>query len=169
MTPTPPLRIPAAARLEAGVTLLEMLIVVAIIALVTGVSYPSISSGLDNLRLSSAADGIAGFLDLALSRADRKQVIVEIAISRKDNALLFRSVPNATFQRFDLPEGISIDRVLPEVDPARPDLIRRYVVYPGGAVPPVAVSIANARGRRRLVRLNPLTGVPQVDRLEDRK
>ena len=38
-----------------GVTLLEMLIVVALIGLLAGISFPSVSAGLETLRLASAA------------------------------------------------------------------------------------------------------------------
>ena len=45
-----------------GVTLIEMLIVVAIIGLIAGISFPAVSSGVDSLRLVSASDSLVSLL-----------------------------------------------------------------------------------------------------------
>jgi prepilin-type N-terminal cleavage/methylation domain-containing protein len=147
-----------------GVTLLEMMIVVAIIAIITGISFPSIAAGLDNLRIGASAAGVAGFLDAAAANADRRQAVVEIVISRPDNALLLRSTDPALAKRFDLPEGTRIERVLPEVPSIGRDQARRFVIYPGGAVPAIGVEIVNERGSRRLVRIHPITGVAVIEK-----
>jgi hypothetical protein len=34
---------------------------------------------------------------------------------------------------------------------------------PGGAIPGIGVQIANRRGGRRIVRLDPMTGFPRVE------
>src|SRR5271157_3151118 len=51
-------RLPALAS-QRGVTMIEMLVVVAVLAIVVGVSIPSISAGLDSIRLASTGDAIA--------------------------------------------------------------------------------------------------------------
>src|ERR1700679_2938369 len=79
---------------QAGVTLIEMLIVVTLIALVAGISFPSIASGVESLRLRSASDSMVAFLNTALDRADRRQQAVEIRISPKENLLTARSADN---------------------------------------------------------------------------
>jgi prepilin-type N-terminal cleavage/methylation domain-containing protein len=147
-------------RLEAGITLIEMMIVVTIIALIAGVSYPSITSGLDSLRLRSASNSIVTLLNTALDRADRRQQAVEILISPKENAITARSVDPGFNHHVDLQDGIHITSVLPaaEVDPAE---TRRFLLYPGGTVPRIAIEIANSSGRKRLVSIDPVTGVPQ--------
>ena len=43
---------------ERGVTLLEMLIVVALMGLIAGLSYPSVAAGLDTLRMRTASDQV---------------------------------------------------------------------------------------------------------------
>jgi hypothetical protein len=42
---------------------------------------------------------------------------------------------------------------------------RRFVVYPGGTVPRLGVEIASSRGVRQIVRIDPITGVPQVEKV----
>jgi prepilin-type N-terminal cleavage/methylation domain-containing protein len=151
----------ARSRLEAGITLIEMMIVVTIIALVAGVSYPSITSGLDSLRLRSATNSIVSLLNTALDRADRRQQAVEILISPKEEAIIARSVDPGFNHRIELQDAIRITSVLPaaEVDPAE---TRRFLLYPGGTVPRIAIELTNSSGRKRLVSIDPVTGVPQA-------
>jgi prepilin-type N-terminal cleavage/methylation domain-containing protein len=142
-----------------GVTLLEMLIVVTLMALVAGISYPSVASGVNSLRLRAASDGIVGFLNTAIDRAERRQQAIQILISPRDNLMTARS-PDLGFNRqFDLPGAIRIVSVLPNSGIA-PDEPRTFLIYPGGTVPAIGVEIANQDGRRRLVRIDPITGVP---------
>jgi len=39
-------------------------------------------------------------------------------------------------------------------------------LLPGGNVPRIGIEIVNRKGLRRLVRVNPMTGVPEVQMLE---
>ena len=45
-----------AGKTEAGVTLVELVVVVALIALLVGISFPAMSSGVDSLRLNAATN-----------------------------------------------------------------------------------------------------------------
>jgi prepilin-type N-terminal cleavage/methylation domain-containing protein len=144
---------------QAGVTLIEMMIVVTIIALVAGLTYPSIAAGFDSLRLRSASNSIVSFLDTALDRADRRQQVVEIRISPRENALIARSADLGFVRRLDIPDGIHIAAVTPAIE-GEADEPRRFLVYPGGAVPRISVELANQEGRHRWVTIDPVTGVP---------
>jgi prepilin-type N-terminal cleavage/methylation domain-containing protein len=145
-----------------GVTLLELLIVVALIALVTGMSYAPVAAGVETLRLRAASDVVLSFLSAALDRAERKQAVVEVQILPVDNVLLART-SDLTFQkRVDLPEGMKIARITPEIPGADPRAVRRFLIYPGGAIPQVSVELVNNKGRRRTVSLDPLTGTPRA-------
>ena len=151
-------------RVQAGVTLVELLIVVALVGLLVGITFPSISAGLDSLRLTSAADSLAGFFNAALVRAERRQQPLEVTISKTDRVLSMRSTEPGFLRRLEMPEGVLIRAVLPELPVDAP--VRSFLLYPGGTVPRVGVEIENQRGARRLVRLDPITGVPQVERPE---
>ena len=48
---------------RAGVTLIEMMIVVALIALIAAVTFPAVSAGVDTLRLNQAAGGLVSFFN----------------------------------------------------------------------------------------------------------
>lgn len=153
---------------RAGVTLMELLIVVALISLLVGVSFPTVSAGIDTLRLAGAADSIAAFLNGALNRAERRQEVVEVSIWRQENRLLLRSTTPGFQRELTMPEGIEIAAVLPEL----PDQMageagpRRFLLLPGSTAPRVGIVLASARGARRTVRIDPITGTPQIEATE---
>ena len=151
-----------AAASNRGVTLLELLIVMTLIALVAGVSYPSVASGIEALRLRSAGDAIVSFINTAVDRADRRQQAVEIVVSPADNALLVCSADLGFARRLDVPEPVRI-AIRSEVPGADPTLPRRFLIYPGSAPPRIAIEIAMPQGRKRVVTLDPLTGFPRLD------
>jgi prepilin-type N-terminal cleavage/methylation domain-containing protein len=151
---------------NSGVTLVEMLVVVALISLMVGISFPAITSGIDSLRLNAATNGVVSFLDYGLSRAERRQQVVEITISKADNSLEMRSSEPGFVRKMQMPEGVSIVQVLPRLpeQPADgPDAKRNFLLYPGGTVPPLGVQLINRRNVQRVVRVDPITGVPHVE------
>lgn len=150
-----------------GVTLVEMMIVLLIISLMAGISFPAISSGVESLRLRSAGEEAASMFTGAMNRAERRRVAVEITVVPVDNAIVLTSVEPG-FRKYFQPEGgVLISTVLPRLtSSADPRMPRRFLVYPGGAVPRIGVVLSNARGARRLVRLDPITGVAESRLLE---
>ena len=148
-----------------GITLVELLVVVAIISLMIGITFPAITSGIDSLRLNGATNAVVSFFNSGLSRAERRQQVVEITISKAENALAMRSSEAGFFRKLALPEGISITHVLPEL-PEQPDGPRSFLLYPGGTVPRIGVQLINRRNVERIVRVDPITGVPRVERVE---
>lgn len=151
---------------EAGLTLIEMMVVVLLISLMVGISYPAITSGIDSLRLKAAANGVVSFLDAGLNRAERRQQTVEISISKADNSLEMRSSEPGFYRKMSLPDGISIVQVLPPLPEQSADGLnaeRDFLMYPGGAVPPLGVELMNRRNVQRVVRVDPITGVPRLE------
>ncbi|MFN7937477.1 MAG: prepilin-type N-terminal cleavage/methylation domain-containing protein [Bryobacteraceae bacterium] len=146
---------------RAGVTLIEMLLVVTLIGLMVGISFPAISSGVDSLRLTTAADSTATFLNSALNRAERRQQVMEVTISKQQGKLTLRSTEAGFTREFTMPTGVSITAVLPDHHDSTSD--RHVFLYPGGTVPRVGVELSNKRGTRRIVRVDPMTGVPEIE------
>jgi type II secretory pathway pseudopilin PulG len=144
--------------------MLEMLIVVGLMSLVAGLSYPSVANGLATLRLRSASDSIATFLTTAVDRAERTQQAVEIVISPAENTLTALSSDAKFTRRLELTDSLRIANVLPAIanaDPEKP-VARRFVVYPGGAAPRIAIELATPGGAHRTIAVDPLTGFPRV-------
>jgi len=145
-----------------GVTLLELLIVVTIIGLMAAISFPAVSSGIESLRLASASDAIVSFLNAGLNRAHRRQEPVEVAVSTKENIVTLTSA--SLSRRLDMPSGVTIQSVWPKLQ-EETDAPRLFLLLPGGAVPRIGIEIVNRRGVHRIVRVNPMTGVPEIERV----
>ena len=149
---------------SAGVTLLEMLVVVSLIALMVGITFPSITAGMDSLRLRSAAGEVVSMFNSALTRADRLQDAVELNVSLQRRSIASRAIRSNVTRQIDLPQGIHIAHVYPEdsrwaFDESGVPVDRHFIVYPNGAVPRIVIDLTNDRGAHRIVMLDPITGV----------
>jgi len=149
-------------KTNSGVTLIELLVVVALISLMAGISFPAITSGIDSLRLNAATSSIVNFFNTGLSRAERRQQVVEITILKARNSFEMHSSEPGFVRTLAMPEGVSISAVLPQI-PDQEDVPRTFLLYPGGAVPPFGVQLLNRRNVQRIVRIDPITGVPHTE------
>jgi len=149
-------------RQQAGVTLVEMMIVVTLVALVAGLTYPSLSSGLETLRLRAASDSVVSLLNTSLERAERRQQAVEIQIWPKEGVLQARSADLGFTRRLEIPQPLRITDIVPHLPNNSDDAMRRVIVYPGGAAPGLGIEISTPAGRKRMVSVDPITGVPQA-------
>jgi len=136
--------------------------VLTLVALVTGIAFPSAVAGVESLRLRSVSDRVVNFLNTAIDRAGRRQQVIEVWIAPKDNVLIARS-PDLEFSRhLELPQGYRILAVLPpaEVNPEEP---RRFLMYPGGSIPRIGLEISNPSGNKRLVSVDPFTELTRAE------
>ncbi len=152
----------SAGKTDSGVTLIEMLVVVALIGIMIGVSFPAFTSGIDSMRLNQATTEVVSFLNAGLDRAERRQQAVEIVISRPQNFLEMRSTDSGFYRRLELPDGILISHILPEVIDGT-ETSRSFLLYPGGTVPRLGIELMNRRNVEKIVRVDPVTGVPMVE------
>ncbi len=157
-TPGPP-----SSESQRGVTLLEMLVVVGIVAILMGVSYPSIAASIDSVRLATAADSTAAFINSAINRAEQRHQVLELTIAKRPSQITLRSADPTFLRKLELPTGVRITDILP-VSLAGEDEARVFYLIPGGAAPRVGVALVNARGAKRTVRVDPITGAPEIER-----
>jgi prepilin-type N-terminal cleavage/methylation domain-containing protein len=146
---------------ERGVTLIEMLVVVAIVGILVAVMAPSVSAGLDSVRLASTGDAIASFLNAAVTHAERSESPVVVAISLEAGTISADGM-NGFARRFQVPQGITMDKVLPEGGGSEGGE-RQILIVPGGTAPAIGVEYSNRHGGRRRVQLDPMTGFPRVE------
>jgi prepilin-type N-terminal cleavage/methylation domain-containing protein len=146
---------------QGGVTLIEMMIVMAIIALMAGLTLPAVTAGIDAIRLRSAADATSGFLNQAMARCERRQQAVEIAVKRNTGRLAQISVDGTYSRELELPDGVVVLNVYPA--PLENPENRSILLYPGGSFPRIGIEIGNRRGARRLIRIDPVVGLPVVE------
>jgi prepilin-type N-terminal cleavage/methylation domain-containing protein len=140
-----------------GVTLLEMLIVVAIIAAIVSVSFPSLTAGLAGVRLSSAAGSVASFLTSALNTVDRREQAAAFVISPAENILSIFTAASGDkpSKKLAMPSGVTIEGDA-----------RRFLLFPGGACPRIVIFLRNEKGARRSIRIDPVTAVPKIERVQ---
>jgi len=139
--------------------------VMLLISILAAISYPSVNSGLDSLRINSAADSISAFLTSALNYADRRQDAVEIVISKATNTITAESVRRGYLRKLEIPEGIHIQEILPP-SPSIDEPERRFLLLPGGTVPKVGVALIGSGQKRRIVSVDPISGATIVERPE---
>ena len=135
-----------------GITLIELLVVMAIIGLLVGVSLPATSNGLSSIRLRGAASDVSTFLMSALNRAERHEQTMEIIVYPKEGKLELDSTEPGYARTLAMPPGVAIAGDAPV----------RILLMPGSAPPRVAIDLFNEKGNHRIVKLDPVTGVPEV-------
>jgi len=134
-----------------------MLVVVAIIAVIAGLSFPALSAGLAGVRLASAAGSAASFLTSAINNVERREKPAEIVISPKENriAVFTAAAGDHPVDTLSMPAGVTVEGEAPH----------RYLLFPGGAFPRISLVIRSEKGGRRSVEIDPVTAVPKIARL----
>ena len=140
-----------------------MVVVVAIIALIVGLSLPSATAGLDNVRMVSAADSVAAFLNAAVNRTERRQQPVELVVFLQEGRMTLYSGEPGFTRHLAMPEGVTIEAVLPPEESADPAQPRRILFLPGATVPGITIQLGNRRHAHRKIHLDPMTGFPRVE------
>ena len=149
---------------ESGVTLLEMIVVVALIALMIGITFPAVGAGLESLRLREGAEDVVTAFNSALIRSERLQQAMVITISPARRCVETQSLVSGTSKKVELPDGVNVISVFPSAQAAgssnsADQKDRTFLVYPDGSVPRISLDLENRRGKHRLVSLDPITGV----------
>lgn len=139
-----------------GVTLLEMMIVVTIIGIIAGISFPAVTSGLAGVRLSSAAGSTASFLTSAMNTVERREQPAAIVIAPKENQIAIYTAASAEkpANHLTMPSGITIEGDEP----------RRVLLFPGGAFPKLTLILKSEKGGTRSIQIDPVTAVPRITR-----
>ncbi len=71
-------------RTENGFTLIELMLVVALIAIIAGIGIPSFQSMILNSRLNSSANGILAALQFARSEAVTQRAVISVCPANAD-------------------------------------------------------------------------------------
>lgn len=149
---------------QRGVTLLELLVVVALASVLLAVVFPSVGAGLRTLELRSAAQRLAASARYAREQAVHRQRFYELEIDVEAGIVTVTDFSGESRRSFELPASVRVERILPEEIPrlrAREGRPRRFLFSPDGNAPAFEIVLGNDR-RQAAVRSNPLTGFPRV-------
>lgn len=144
-----------------GITLIELLVVMALISLLMGIAYPSVSRGLESVRLRMAGDDVASFLSLAMNRVEKTESPVEVRFLKSQRTIEMGG-PKTPLKTLKLPDGIGIGEIYP-VFPGEPQAERSTLLMPGAPFPRLIIELTSEGGGRRSIRIDPATGTPIID------
>ena len=149
---------------DAGVTLLELLVVLALMSLLVGLVAPRFGRATDEWRLRGAAENVSQILRYARARALYEQCyyVVEIRPSENRVWLLASSLPahagSGFVREYLLPKDIRFE----EEGAFTPSVVH-LIFSPSGAVEERTLWLRNRQGRKIAIHLNLLLGRSAVE------
>ena len=149
-------------RSEQGVTLLELLVVVALASILLALVFPSVGAGLRTLELRSAAQRLAASARYARDQAIHRQRFYELEIDAAAGTVSVGDLEQTARRSFELPASVRVERISPEE--ANGSSRRRFLFSPDGYTAAFQIVLGNER-RQVAITSNPLTGFPKVAEL----
>ena len=134
---------------HSGITLIELMVVMAILTFVTAIVTPSFSRQLDNFAVRSTGKRLVTMFRRAQLEAKVNQTAIW-AVYENRRFVFHRG--DAVFQSLELPPGVN---VVPRA-PDQSNVLVFSFLPSGQTVGPAAFSISNARGREGTVRFGGL-------------
>lgn len=151
---------------DAGFSLLELLLVTALIITATVLLAPSFSNGMRSLEMQGAARDMVTRMRQARSEAVAKQrvfrIVFENAPAEETAAYALTDDYGQPIKSFDLPRGIR-----PEWEPDAAQQALEVSFYPNGRSSGGAIKLAGDRGRKLEIQVDPITGLARVRRPEE--
>jgi type II secretory pathway pseudopilin PulG len=134
---------------HSGITLIELVVVMAILTFVTAIVTPSFSRQLDNFAVRSTGKRLVTMFRRA--QVEAKVNRTPIWAVYENRRFVFRRGQDV-FQSLELPQGVN---VVPRAADQGNSLVFSFLPS-GQTVGPAAFSISNARGRKGTVRFGGL-------------
>ena len=151
---------PQAAR---GVTLLELLVVMALASLLLALVFPAVGAGLGTLELRTSAQRLAAAAKFARDQAVYQHRLFQLVIDRDAGTVSVMDGEGNSRRSFAIPAGVRFEEILP-ADERTQSGLRRFVFFPDGGSVAFEIILGNQRRRIR-VSSDPLTGFAKVSEL----
>ena len=161
-------------------TLVEIMVVVAIIAILVGISVPTIRAYFNQAPLEKAISDLEGLCRTARAEAIVKQRSMLLTLNDGDNSLTLATAPRVvsepdevtgelvrTTEEASVLDQVTLDVELQIIEPQSLELGEDLQIrfYPNGTSHPLEVTITSGGEGYRLV-LDPVTGHAKVTNLE---
>jgi len=142
-----------------GVTLLELLIVLALATILLALVFPSIRAGMANMSLHSSAQRLAAAAKFARDQAIYRQRPFELEIDAGAGTVAVTDSSGET-RSFELPGGVRVSTILPRETESAPQ-VRSFLFSPDGSSVPFEITLENSQRSVRIA-TDPLTGFPRI-------
>ncbi|MDR1727337.1 MAG: GspH/FimT family pseudopilin [Acidobacteriota bacterium] len=147
---------------EAGFTLLELIAVVFIIALVLGISYPSMSRGSSALHLRTASRDLVNTFRFAREKAVSEQESLQLVIDRKGRKVVLADVLGTPLRTYTLPEDVRIKEMSRAgVEVGEDAMTVRFL--PSGGLESAGIRLEADGGSMMQVVADPLSGGARME------
>ena len=132
-----------------GITLLEALVAITLVALAAAISFPAASAGIESARVRAAADEAKTLLLNAQQFADRHRQAVLVQIDPATSRIAVRSADGRWSRLLNFDSRLHIDA---------PSTTFETVVQPGAALPPLSLGLVAEGGQRSGFQVGGLLG-----------
>ncbi|MCY4585617.1 MAG: prepilin-type N-terminal cleavage/methylation domain-containing protein [Bryobacterales bacterium] len=139
-------------RSDSGITLVELLVGLTIIAVILAIAWPNLTTGIDGIRLRTTVDNIAVFFTEARNVSDRLQTPVQITVLPKEDQLHAVTIDGDWRNVYELPDRIHI--IVPRETGA-------VILFPGAPTPELRLLLEAEHGPQTGLRFNIFTGVAE--------
>lgn len=145
---------PGARRAKGGFSLVELLLVMAILGILTAVVLPYLPGALESSRFRGSAVEVRATLTLArtLAVSEARNLSVAIDLDRGEYGI------DGDERKWLLPEGVRV-AVVRIGDTAAERGVVRIRFYPDGSADEAEVAISSSGGGQRRILVDPLTGM----------
>ena len=139
-------------RSDSGITLVELLVGLTIIAVILAIAWPNLTTGIDGIRLRTTVDNIAVFFTEARNVSDRLQTPVQITVLPEEDQLHAVTIDGDWRNVYELPDRIHI--IVPRETGA-------VILFPGAPTPGLRLLLEAEHGPQTGLRFNIFTGVAE--------
>jgi prepilin-type N-terminal cleavage/methylation domain-containing protein len=139
-------------RAERGITLIELLVAMAIVALMLGIAFPSMTAGLDSIVLHTDMDRAGTFFSQARLSADRLQQPVQLTSDPEKGQLTAVSVDGSWEDTLAFSSRVHV---------AFPAKKQSVILHPSTPAPQYRLLLESERGTRAGLSINIFTGTPE--------
>lgn len=159
-----------------GYSLIELIVVLAIMSLLIALVTPSLSQFLKGVELKTTAKKIGGILRYCRSEAVNQGQLVQILFSpaSREIKIQLKDISNSygggketsvLIKSYILPEGIRVERIdsIPEVSPSEMTL---FEFYPNGGSNGGSLLLENEDRSRFRIEVHFLTGMVKIVKVE---
>jgi prepilin-type N-terminal cleavage/methylation domain-containing protein len=149
-------------RHAAGMTLLELVVVITILSLMAGLVAPHMGPWLDTWKLRSAAERVAQTFRYTRARALFEQHFYVVEILPQQRLVRILQPDSAVVREFSLPDGIQIEAADAQGRGRTPEVVS-FIFPPSGEVEEKNLWLRNSQGRAVKIHLDFLLGGPGVE------